>query len=189
MWPISVIAKRIINKAEIKRCRVLSFKVAGPLKVHYSKNVGGRAIGAVDIDSFWNSHAKYRKRRGCYIFSMRTGGGITPGYVGKTKKNFKQEIFGAHQLTRYYEFMSQYKKGRPIFFFVVALQSAGKPNDSKIRAVEKYLIDLGLTANPELLNRRDTKPPGWGIQGVIRGGKGKVSSGTGSFRRMLGIEK
>ena len=30
---------------------------------------------------------------------------------------------------------------------------------------------------------------GWGIQGVIRGGKGKVSAGTSSFRKMLGIKK
>jgi hypothetical protein len=170
-------------------CTLLSFKVVGPLKVHYSKNVGGRTIRDVDIASFWSSHAKYKKRRGCYVFSMRTGGGLRPGYVGKTKKNFKQEVFGAHQLTRYYEFMARYKVGRPVFFLVVADQAMGKPNDSKIRAVEKYLIDLGLTANPDLLNKRDTKPPGWGIQGVIRGGLGKVSSGTSSFRKMLGIVK
>lgn len=163
--------------------------MVGPLKVHFSKNVGGRTIRDVDINSFWDSHAKYKKLRGCYVFSMRTGGGLTPGYVGKTKKNFKQEVFGAHQQMRYYEFMARYKKGRPIFFFVLALQAKGKPNDSKIRAVEKYLIDLGLTANPELLNKRDTKPPGWGIQGVIRGGMGKVSAGTSPFRQMLGIKK
>src|ERR1700722_8008732 len=84
-------------------------------------------------------------------------------------------------------FRSEYKIGRPVFFFVLADQAMGKPNDSKIRAVEKYLIDLGLTANPDLLNKRDTEPPGWGIQGVIRGGKGKVSDGTSSFRKMLGI--
>jgi len=168
---------------------LLSFKVVGPLKVHYSHDVGGRTIRDVDIDSFWDSQAKYKKLRGCYVFSMRAGRGITPGYVGKTRKNFKQEVFGAHQLMRYYEFMASYERGRPVFFFVVAAQSAGKPNDSKIRAVEKYLIDLGLTVNPDLLNKRDTKPPGWGIQGVIRGGQGKVSAGTSSFRKMLGIEK
>jgi hypothetical protein len=168
---------------------LLSFKVVGPLKVHFSKNVGGRTIQDVDTDSFWDSHTKYKKRRGCYVFAMRTGGGLKPGYVGKTKKNFKQEVFGAHQLTRYYEFMARYKVGRPVLFFVLAHQTMGKPNDSKIREVEKYLIDLGLTANEDLLNKRDTKQPGWGIQGVIRGGKGKVSAGTSSFRKMLGIEK
>jgi hypothetical protein len=169
---------------------LLSFKVVGPLKVHFFKNVGGRTIRDTDIASFWGSHArKFHKLRGCYIFAMRTGGGCTPGYVGKTKKNFKQEVFGSHQLKRYYEFMASYKSGRPVLFLVLAAQAKGAPNNSKIRAVEKYLIDLGLTANPELLNKKDTKPPGWGIQGVIRGGQGKVSAGTSSFRQMLGIEK
>lgn len=120
---------------------------------------------------------------------MQAGRGYTPGYVGKTKRNFKQEIFGAHQLTRYYEFMTSYKRGRPVFFFVLARQAKGKPNNSKIREVEKYLIDLGLAANPDLLNKKDTKTPGWAIQGVIRGGKGKVSTGTCAFRKMLGIKK
>jgi hypothetical protein len=169
---------------------LLSFKVAGPLKVHFSRNVGGRTIRDADIASFWGSHAeKFQKYRGCYVFAMQTGGGWTPGYVGKTKRNFRQEVFGSHQLTRYYEFMAGYKKGRPVLFFVLARQAKGKPNNSKIRAVEKYLIDLGLTVNPELLNKKDTKPPGWCIQGVIRGGKGKVSAGTSSFRQMLGIKK
>jgi len=168
---------------------LLIFKVAGPLKVHFSKNVGGRTIRDTDVGNFWNSHTKYQKRRGCYVFSMQTGRGWTPGYVGMTKKNFKQEVFGSHQLTRYYEFMSTYKKGRPVLFFVLAAQAQGKPNNSKIRAVEKYLIDLGLTVNPDLLNKKDTKPPGWGIQGVIRGVKGNVSAGTTPFRQMLGIKK
>jgi hypothetical protein len=120
---------------------------------------------------------------------MQTGRGWTPGYVGKTKKNFKQEVFGAHQLARYYEFMASYKRGRPVFFFVVADRAIGQPNNSKIREVEKYLIDLGLAANPDLLNKKDTKQPGWGIQGIIRGGQGKVSAGTSPFRQMLGIKR
>jgi hypothetical protein len=168
---------------------LLSFKVAGPLKVRFLKNVGGRIIRDADIASFWGSHPSFQKLRGCYVFSMQTGRGWTPGYVGKTKRNFKQEVFGSHQLKRYYEFMTGYERGRPVLFFVLTRQAKGKPNNSKIRAVEKYLIDLGLTVNPELLNKKDTKPPGWGIQGVIRGGKGKVSAGTRSFRQMLGIKK
>lgn len=167
---------------------MLSFKVVGPLKVRYYKDVGGRTIRAADVTAFWDAHAKFQKRRGCYVFSMRTGRGWTPGYVGKTKKNFKQEIFGPHQLTRYYEFMASYKRGRPMLFFVLAERAKGQPNNSKIREVEKYLIDLGLAVNPELLNKKDTKQPGWGIQGVIRGSKGNVSAGTESFRQMLGIK-
>lgn len=168
---------------------MLLFKVVGPLKVHFFKDVAGRTIRDADITGFWASYEKFQKCRGCYVFSMRTGGGCTPGYVGKTKVNFRQEVFGSHQLKRYYEFMASYKKGRPVLFFVLAPQAKGKPNSFMIREVEKYLIDLSLTVNPELLNKKDTKPPGWGVQGIIRGGKGKVSAGTSSFRQMLGIKK
>lgn len=167
---------------------MLYFKVAGPLKVYFSKNVGGRTIRDVDIEDFWRSQSKYKKRRGCYVFCMRTGGGIMPGYIGKTKKNYKQEVFGAHQLARYYEFMARYKVGRPVFFFVVAGKAVGKPPDAKIRAVEKFLITEGLSANPHLLNKMHVKAPRWGIQGVVRGGMGKVSAGTHAFRKMLGID-
>jgi hypothetical protein len=167
----------------------LIFKVVGPLKLQHSKNVGGRTIRDSDISHFWNTNGKYKKARGCYVFCMRTGGGYSPGYVGKTGKTFKQEIFGPHQLTRYYEFMADYEKGRPVFFLVVARKSMGAPNNSKIREAEKYLIDLGLAANSGLLNKQDRKQPGWGIQGVIRGGKGKISAGTQSFRKMLRIAK
>jgi hypothetical protein len=167
---------------------MLSFKVVGPLKLHVSKNVGGRAIRAEDIDRFWESHAAYQRHHGCYVFAMQTGRGWTPGYVGKTRKNFKQEVFGSHQVARYYEFMTTYERGRPVIFLVVADVAKGKPNNRKIREVEKFLITLGLNVNSELLNKKDTKPPGWSIQGVIRGAKGKVSGGTKSFRQMLGIK-
>ena len=75
-----------------------------------------------------------------------------------------------------------------MLFKVVAPSAKGKPNNSKIREVEKYLIDLAMTANPDLQNEKDTKPVGWGIQGVIRGKKGKTASGTKAFRKMLGIQ-
>jgi len=72
-------------------------------------------------------------------------------------------------------------------FFVLAPVQSGKPNNAQIGQVEKYLIDLAITANPDLLNEKGASPDKWGIKGVIRGGKGKTSSGTKDFRLMLGI--
>jgi len=48
------------------------------------------------------------------------------------RSSIKQEVYGAHQLTRYCEFMARYKVGRPVLFFVLAHQGMGKPKDSKI---------------------------------------------------------
>ncbi len=43
-------------------------------------------------------------------------------------------------------------------------------------------------SNPDPLNERDTKTPDWGIKGVVRGGKGKSTKGTKSFRLIMGIQ-
>jgi hypothetical protein len=43
---------------------------------------------------------------------------------------------------------------------------------------EKYLINLGVTANPKLINQHYTNPERRGIRGLIRGGQGKVAKAT-----------
>lgn len=164
------------------------FTVVGPLKIHVYKGKGGRTITDANVDRFWESHKKYGKRRGCYVFGIRAGQGLTPGYVGKATKKLKQEVFAHHKLTRYQQFLADYAKGTPVVFFVLAPLQKGKPNDSQIGQVEKYLIDLAMTANPSLLNEKGTNPEKWGIKGIVRGGKGKTSRGTKDLRRMLGID-
>lgn len=163
------------------------FRVVGPLEVRFHRGKGGRTIRDEDIRSFWDSNKTYKNRRGCYVFGIRAGKGYTPGYVGEATKSLKQEVFAPHKLTRYQQFLAEYARGTPVLLFVLFPAQKGKPNNSQIHAVQKYLIDLGITANPGLLNQKDTKPPDWGIKGIVRGGKGKTSKGTGDFRRMLGI--
>lgn len=165
----------------------VTFKIFGPLKVHHTKGPGGRAITNESIDKFWREHPKHENRFGCYVFAMSAGRGLTPWYVGKTTNTFKKEVFTPHKLNYYTLAMVQYAKGKPAFFFVASPKAVGKRNNSMIREVEKYLINLAITANPELLNRQDASIPDWGINGVVRSGKGKVAAGVKNFRRMLGI--
>jgi hypothetical protein len=165
------------------------FKVVGPFKLHVPKRPGGKAISDKDIDAFWAMNGKYAKRRGCYVFGRRAAKGYIPGYVGKTRKAFNREVFGDHQVNKYNQFITESQKGSPVLFFVLAPKSAGKPNNKKIREVEKYLIDLAMTKNPNLYNKQDTGIPNWGIQGIVRGTKGKVTKGTNALCKMLGIPK
>ncbi len=165
------------------------FSIAGPQRVPFYQGKGGRTIRDEDILTFWKHNKRYEKSRGCYIFGIRAGKGHTPGYIGKATKGFKQEIFAHHKLTRYQQFLVQYAKGTPILFFIVAPVQKGKPNLKHIGELEKYLIGLGFTANPDLLNVQDTKAENWGIKGIVRGGQGKVSAGTSGFRKMMGISK
>jgi hypothetical protein len=163
------------------------FTVVGPLGVSYYSGKGGRTIRDEDVEKFWDTYRRYKKRRGCFVFAMRAGKGFTPGYVGKATKKLQQEVFAHHKLTRYQQFLAEYARGTPVMFFILAPERQGKPNNSQIGQVEKYLIDLALTANPDLLNEKGRNRAKWGIKGVIRGGKGKTSRGTKDFRRMLDI--
>jgi|SRR5271165_1599385 len=163
------------------------FRVVGPLKVHRSHKSGGRIITDEDARQFWEAYGKYATHRGCYVFARHAGQGYTPGYVGKATKGFRQEIFAPDKLNKYHQFLMQRKKGAPIFFLVLAPVRKGKANGRQIAKVEKYLINLGVTANPNLINQHYTKLERWGIRGLIRGGKGKVAKGIGDFRQMLGV--
>jgi hypothetical protein len=166
----------------------LILKIHGPIKVPFYTGKGGRTITDDNIEDFWESNPKFAHRKGCYVFGIRAGKGNTPGYVGKATKSFKQEVFTGHKLSRYHQFLVDYAKGTPVFFFLAAPVKKGKPNDKKISAIERYLISLGITANEDLLNERDTKALDWGIKGVVRGGKGKSTKGTQAFRLMMGIK-
>lgn len=108
--------------------------------------------------------------------------------MGLAVKNLGQEVFAHHKLSRYQQFLVEYAKGTPILFFIIPPEKRGKPNATQIRRIEKFLINLGLTANPKLLNQHYTTPENWGIRGVVRGGKGKTARGAASFRQMMGIK-
>jgi hypothetical protein len=164
-----------------------NFVVMGPYRIPTYSGKGGRTITDENIEEFWQSNSRYEGRRGCYVFGIRAGGGYTPGYVGKATKGLKNEVFTPHKLTRYQQFLVDYGKGTPVLFFVLAPVQKGKANNAQIGAVEKYLINLEITANPGLLNEKGTRMPDWGIKGVIRGGKGKTAAGTKDFRRMMGV--
>lgn len=110
---------------------------------------------------------------------------MTPAYVGMATKTFKKEVFSHHKLTRYQQFLADYARGTPVVFFIQAPTHKGAPNVSAIKAVERFLVQVGVAANQELLNVRGTKAENWGIAGVIRGGSGKPSRAATAFRDMM----
>jgi hypothetical protein len=161
------------------------FVVRGPYVVPRFK---GKIVTHDEEKLFWEKHKKHAKRRGCYVFGIRASRGYKPGYVGKTRKTLKQEVFTDRNLNLYNRFLADREKGTPVIFFILMPVKQGKPNNKQIREVETYLINLGFTANPKILNKQDKVVPDWGIRGVVRGGKGKTVAGTGDFRKLMGIE-
>ena len=113
------------------------------------------------------------------------GGGFTPGYVGKATKSFRQEAFSPHKLAKYQQFLADYVKGTPVLFFLVAPSKKGKVNSKHITALEDFVIQKGIDANPELLNVKGTQQEQWGIQGILRSGQGKPSMAARDFKKAM----
>lgn len=163
------------------------FEVQGPIEVPYYQGKAGRTFTDDNVREFWQTNKEVGSRRGCYVFGIRAGQGITPGYVGKATKGFKQESFAAHKLAKYQQFLADYKKGTPVLFFLVAPTKKGVPNTAHISGLEDFLIQVALAANPDLLNVKGTKAAQWGITGLLRSGKGKPSKAACGFRKMMKI--
>lgn len=87
------------------------FMVRGPLAVPCYQGKAGRTITDDNVRDFWSCHGDAGEERGCYVFGIRAGRGLTPGYVGKATRSFRQEVFTHHKLTRYQQFLADYVKG------------------------------------------------------------------------------
>lgn len=70
---------------------------------------------------------------GCYVFAMRSGGGYTPWYVGRTKLNtIFREATSADKLNKYADVLNdtnadtnQQKIGTPVLFVIPMLAANG----------------------------------------------------------------
>lgn len=143
-----------------------------------------------EIEDFWSKRdAKaIRTKRGCYVFALRAGRGYTPWYVGKATNSFLNECFQPHKTGKYNKVLFEAKKGTPVMFFVVLPTKKGPVPKEKIAEVEKFLIEQALLKNRDLENIANTRSiPDWGIEGVLKGTKGKPSKSAVKFRRVMGL--
>jgi len=166
--------------------RVL-FDVAGPILVPCLEGAAGKHIGPPEGRKFFEENPALAKAKGCYVFGVRAGKGITPVYVGRATKSFGQECFTLHKLEKYNRGLLDYVKGTPVIFLVVLRIRKGATNLKAISELEYYLIQIAFNRNENLLNERRVNRPVWGIPGVVRGGKGKPSRDAGSFVRAMGL--
>jgi hypothetical protein len=120
------------------------FAVDGPYDVPCYQGSGGRTITDENTQEFWKNNPHIAMERGCYVFGIRAGRGFTPAYVGKASKSFKQEVFSPHKLSRYQQFLADYRRGTPIMFFVVAPKKRGAPNSSHMGTSNNSHSDHGV---------------------------------------------
>lgn len=165
-----------------------TFAVHGPFPLAFEKRPGGRTLV---FEDFWSpeSPAGYlAAEKGCYVFAIRSRG-LTPIYVGKATKTFKQEAFNPTNKHKYHNGFSEYAKGTPLMYFVVHPNQKGKTNSKQIGQIEDFLIQAGVAKNPDIQNVKGTTKPDWSIKGVVRSTAGKRSSAEAEFGKVFDIHR
>ncbi|HEX7645673.1 MAG TPA: hypothetical protein VF472_26000 [Burkholderiaceae bacterium] len=164
-----------------------SFVVHGPFEVDFEKRRGGRTLVT---DGFWREGRdayNFAWEKGCYVFAMRNRG-LTPIYVGKATKSFKQEVFNKANLHKYHNGFSNYARGTPVMYFAVPQKAMGPANKSHIGLLEDFLIQAGVAKNPGIQNIKGRQEPKWSIQGVVRS-SARAKKAEKEFASLFSIQK
>ena len=165
-----------------------TFAVHGPFPLTFENRPGGRILV---FDDFWSADAQagyLAAEKGCYVFAIRSKT-LTPIYVGKATKTFKQEAFNPTNKHKYHSGFSDYKKGTPLMYFVVHPKQKGKTNSKQIAEIEDFLIQAGVAKNPEIQNIKGTSKPDWSIKGVVRSTAGKPSAAEMDLAKVFDIRR
>lgn len=163
------------------------FRVEKPVEIPL------HARGGVDIEKvteLCRNPSDALMRYGCYIFAAqrRRVDGWVPIYAGKAaEQTLGNEALSPDKLKKVDCYLQQHG-ARPIMLFLITHPiQRGHQNARAIAHIERWLIGLAHEVNPELINKQLTSPEGWGIGGVIRGGRGKRSDSAAKLRELLGL--
>lgn len=143
----------------------MNFQVHGPFEVP-------RINGLIDDSAaskkkFWaDIHRRapsLSEACGCYIFVVKARRGSLPWYAGRTtKRTFKDEALGAHQVNHYNQALGRKVGVTPQLFFVSKLTPSGrlaKPSSNShkdVEFLETFLFGIALQRNPNLRNAKST---------------------------------
>lgn len=172
----------------------MHFKIKGPFEIPLDQH----GVIPRSLSSFWNNTVEENNEgladaKGCYVFAIKTSGGAKPypWYVGKTNnQTFRNECFKAHQRNHYGAALNRYNRARPVIFLVPQMTKTGRfcknSSSQAIDFVETNLIAIGLHANKDLCNRRDTKLyRELVLPGFLNSGTGALSASATSLVQTL----
>lgn len=170
-----------------------AFEIVGPIELPFYQVESGshKYIRPIEVERFWalEESQSIASRKGCYVFALRASRGFRPWYIGMTVRGMRQEIFQPHKRGIYNDVLVRGNKGTPVFFFVVAKSSRGRPPKNAIYEIETFLIQAAVTkyGEDQIMNDRKTWLPRWQIEGVIRGTRGRPPEQAIRFRKMMGL--
>lgn len=149
------------------------------------------------LDHFWEKVNKMEddlsESAGCYIFSIRAGGGSRPWYVGlAAKQTFRKECFTNHKVVIYNEVLHDRKRGIPTLTLISKKTKKGrlaKPSKNgqrDIEFLEDMLIGNCIIRNPDLYNIKDTKLLKEMIVPGLLNSKGRLNPAAKEFKKLIG---
>jgi hypothetical protein len=169
----------------------VQFRVAGPFPICLKKEKRSTLIDQRKLKEFWDrcesdaAVRDLRNRNGCYVFGMQRSRNIVPFYVGKTCNGYANEVFRPFQINKYNSVV--HLNGTPVLFFIYksARTSEGQVTQAIIRELERFLIQISIPINADLLNVQGTRAAQWSIQGVVRSVNGAPSRSSIRLATML----
>ncbi|MGO9768178.1 MAG: hypothetical protein ACLPSW_01225 [Roseiarcus sp.] len=177
--------------AERRRDAVI-FDTLGPFRIRLDEhgNIPRK------LDKFWagveNEKSGLSSGKGCYLFGIKTSGAssLYPWYVGKTGKSFCSECFQPHKRVIYLESISRYERVNAYLLLIPRLTEGGAlytgNGATPTSFLENHLIHLGIQANPELQNKKNTKLfREVQLPGILNSSVGQPSGATTELRRAL----
>lgn len=163
----------------------MKFDVQGPYPFE-----GDDISDAAQQRRFWEQTSNWANAIGCYVFGMRTGGGMKPWYVGKTENGFRGEIFQPHKIVKYQKVIHGYERGTPIFFLFPKLTEKNRLSTSGggIGFLEDLLIYTGIQANEHLTNISKTSVHRkMTVPGLIGTTLGAPTQAVVGFKRLFNL--
>lgn len=140
---------------------------------------------------FWPGVSPLGDKAGCYIFAVpqKYGlAGLLPIYVGKSVRPLMQECFTPEKIAKLNHYLLHHPATSLSLLLLIHPPNKHGLNRTAISDLEKSLIKMAVSVNPNLINKRNTRPDSWGISGVIRGGPGKPSEGARQLRALLDMD-
>lgn len=163
------------------------FEVLGPFWIPTQRRRLARTVTSAEARLFWAAHAAVAKRRGCYVFAIRSRGRLVPLYVGRATRSFRQEVLAPHKLAKLQLALVDHPDATPCVLLVAAPRRSGAPNKAHLVELERFLIESAAEVNPGLLNVARPRPRSWAIDGLRPGLRATRPGAASQLHRVLAI--
>lgn len=175
----------------------MKFKVFGPFDMPRTNGLVDNSASAKK--SFWESVDTtcpgLPDACGVYVFVVKARRGALPWYVGlTTKRNFKNEAFGAHQVNHYNAAVAGKTGVKAQLYFLAKKTPVGrfaKPSSNShkdVEFLETLMFGIALNRNRNLRNAKNTKfLKSICVPGVINSPQGKPDKAERSLKGALGL--